>query len=89
MAFTKRLDLHRPIRAMSEFQIEQAAVLYQGGESLAEVAKRYGVGVETMRTALLAAGKELRPRGRPARSACSTVTRMENKNPPPAGEGLN
>lgn len=69
MAFTKRLDLHRPIRAMSVSQIVQAATLYQGGESLAEVAKRYGVGVETVRTALLASGQELRPRGRPRREA--------------------
>lgn len=69
MAFTKRLDLHRPIRALSDPQIQQAAALYQGGGALAEVAKRYGVGVETMRTALLAAGQELRPRGRPRREA--------------------
>jgi transposase len=69
MAFTKRLDLHRPICALSDPQIQQAAALYQHGESLSEVAKRYGVGVETMRTALLAVGQELRPRGRPRREA--------------------
>ena len=69
MAFTKRLDLHRPIRALSDSQIQQAAALYRSGEALAEVAKRYGVGVETMRTALLAVGQELRPRGRPRREA--------------------
>lgn len=67
MAFTKRLDLHRPIRALSEPQTQQAAIMYSEGEPLAVVAKRYGVGVETMRTTLLAAGQELRPRGRPAR----------------------
>lgn len=69
MAFTKRLDLHRPIGALSDPQIQQAAALYQGGEPLAEVAKHDGVGVETMRTALLAFGQELRPRGRPRREA--------------------
>jgi AraC-like DNA-binding protein len=67
MAFTKRLNLHRPIRAMSETQVQQAATMYSEGEPLAVVAKRYGVGVETMRTALLVFGQELRPRGRPAR----------------------
>lgn len=71
MAFTKRLDLHRPIRALSEPQIQQAAIMYAEGEPLAVVAKRYGVGVETMRTTLLAAGQELRPRGRPARKVGS------------------
>lgn len=72
MAFTKRLDLHRPIRAMSESQIQQAAGIYHGGEPLAEVARRYGVSVETMRTALLASGQELRPRGRPRRERTRT-----------------
>ncbi|MDZ5144536.1 hypothetical protein [Microbacterium testaceum] len=69
MAFTKRLDLHRHVHALSDPQIQQAAVLYQDGESLAGVAKHHGVGVETMRTALLAYGQELRPRGRPRREA--------------------
>jgi hypothetical protein len=67
MTLTKRLGMNRPLRTLSEEDVRTAAVFYQDGETLAMVAKRFGIGIETMRATLLASGQELRPRGRPAR----------------------
>ncbi len=42
----------------------RAAVLYESGLTLAQVADQVAAGVETVRTAVLAEGGTIRPRGR-------------------------
>ena|GEM_PF-5175501 len=67
MHLTAKLDIKRLPRRLSGIDVQLAAEQYRQGETLAVVAKQFGVGVENMRTQLLAAGEEIRPRGRPAR----------------------
>lgn len=45
-------------------QIESAAESYRRGSTLSSIAKQYGIGTETARSRLVAAGVVMRPRGR-------------------------
>ena len=53
--------------ALQPEDVAAAAKLYESGWSVAQLAKRYKVGNETMRARLVTAGIEMRGRGRPTR----------------------
>lgn len=59
-------DAHRPTSA--DVDVCQASERYEQGESLASIAADIGVGVNTLKRRLEAAGVTMRPRGRPARA---------------------
>lgn len=58
-------EAHRP--KFADVDIQLASLRYEKGESLAEIATDLGVGVNTLKRRLEAAGVALRGRGRPAR----------------------
>ncbi len=58
-------EAHRPTSA--DIDVQQASRRYERGESLAGIAADLGVGVNTLKRRLEAAGVVMRPRGRPAR----------------------
>jgi len=64
IATAKRLGLTRSNKALQDDEIASAAELYLTGENLAMVARRFDVGTETMRTALVLHGVAIRSRGR-------------------------
>jgi hypothetical protein len=59
----------RPRARLTVGQIADAARMYEEGASLARVGERFGVSAGTMRTRLLAAGVEIRPRAGWAQAA--------------------
>jgi hypothetical protein len=59
----------RPRTRLTLAQIADAARMYEEGASLAAVGERFGVSAGTMRTRLLAAGVEIRPRAGWAQAA--------------------
>lgn len=54
-------EAHRP--ELAGIDIERAAHRYAGGESLAEIARDLGIGVNTLKRRLEAHGVTMRPRG--------------------------
>lgn len=54
-------DAHRP--ASAELDVRKAALRYESGQSLAEIAIDLGVGVNTLKRRLEAHGVTMRPRG--------------------------
>jgi len=54
-------DAHRP--ASAELDVRKAALRYESGQSLAEIATDLGVGVNTLKRRLEAHGITMRPRG--------------------------
>lgn len=50
-----------PYRRLREADARAAAAFYRSGASLREVAKRHGVGTETLRMRLIELGVEIRP----------------------------
>lgn len=60
-------EAHRPQSA--DVDVRKASRRYEGGESLADIASDLGVGVNTLKRRLLAAGVSMRTRGRPTSQA--------------------
>ena len=58
----KRHGLRRRQPSLTPDQLREAAALYEAGQSLATVGKRFGCHATTVRLALLGAGVSIRPR---------------------------